>query len=334
MHRHAARFAAGAFAALASFAAHAAAPAVGEGGQHLPRPVAEIDRVLAAQDFELRELRPARPAIERDVARRGLLATADGSTLEVKVRPAEPGGASFNNEPRYELAAYRLQALFLDPDEHVVPPTAVRSVPLERWRLVDERARPTVRGTGSVLVVLQAWLQHVTNPPDVLDRERLARDAEYARHVGNLNVFTFLFRHADSNQGNFLVSSSPASARVFAVDNGVALLSDESDRGRAWSELRVDAVAAGTVARLRRLDRGALEAALGVVAQFRIVDGRLVEEAPGPRTRGRRGVRVRDGVVQLGLTDLEIRIVERQIGALLRRVDAGRIALLPALARH
>src|SRR5687768_12803852 len=57
-----------------------------------------------------------------DVARRASVRLAPDEPFDIKVRRAEPTLQKFNNQPRYELAAYRLQKLLFDPASEVVPP--------------------------------------------------------------------------------------------------------------------------------------------------------------------------------------------------------------------
>ena len=75
----------------------------------------------------------------------------------VKLRRAEPGAEDFNNRPRYDLAAYELQKLFLEPAEYVVPPTALRFVPARRTAAVRRRGAAHVprlgRGAGGAAVL-------------------------------------------------------------------------------------------------------------------------------------------------------------------------------------
>jgi hypothetical protein len=75
----------------------------------------------------------------------------DRPPLKVKLRKAEPGAESFNNVPRYDLAAYELQKLFIDPAEYVVPPTSLRMIPLDDFRRYSPDVEPTFRGASEVL---------------------------------------------------------------------------------------------------------------------------------------------------------------------------------------
>jgi hypothetical protein len=125
--------------------------------------------------------------------------------------------------------------------------------------------------------------------------------------------------------GNFLISRAESGARVFSIDNGVAFAYNESDRGFLWQRMRVDRLPQDVVARLRAVDEQELERRLGVLAQWRLQDGRWVAEVPGSSLNPGRGVRQSGGVVQLGLNRSEIDRVWRLLRQLLEDVDEGRI---------
>lgn len=276
---------------------------------------------LAHSHFELVQAKDTR--FEGDRTQQALLEFPGGSPMLVKWARAPRGGGRFNNRPRYELAAYRLQKLFLEPEEYVVPPTAIRCLPLDWYRSELERRAPeTFPGTGEVMVVLQYWLWGVTDE-GVFDEERFRRDTAYARHLANLNVFTYLVRHNDANEGNFLLSENSEAPRLFAVDNGVAFDSEVSNRGYEWRRLRVDRVPRATVERLRGLSREDLRRQLGVLVQFEPAGGRLTAVDPGENLDPGKGIRHRDGVVQLGLTEGEISDVWGRLERLLEEVDSG-----------
>lgn len=292
---------------------------------NLKRPPLELERELREEPFTLAGAEISRPKAQGDITLKAELSFSGDPPYRVKLRRAEPGAEAFNNRPRYDLAAYELQKLFLDPPDFVVPPTALRMVPVTELLPYAREARPTFRGSDEVLVVLQYWLHEVKVIADVLDPVLFAADADYARHVGHLNILTFLIEHGDSNVGNFLISRAEAGARVFSIDNGVAFAFNESDRGDLWRWLRVDRLPAGAVARLRAVGRDELQGRLGVLAQWRLQDGRWSAEAPGENLSPARGVRQKDGVVQLGLTRAEIAQVGRLLERLLADVDSGRI---------
>lgn len=292
---------------------------------NIPRPADELEREIATESFRIATAEISRPKAKGDITLKAELSFSGEPPYRVKLRRAEPGAEDFNNRPRYDLAAYELQKLFLDPAEYVVPPTALRMVPLAELRPYAAEAKPTFKGSDDVLVVLQYWLQEVKVIADVYDAGRFAADAAYARHIGQLNVLTSLIEHGDSNVGNFLISRAEEGARVFSIDNGVAFAFNESDRGKLWQNLRVDRLPADTVERLRGITEDELNRRLGVLAQWTLQDGRWVAVPGGENLAPGRGVRQSKDTVQMGLRKAEIADIWRQLQRLLKDVDAGRI---------
>jgi len=295
---------------------------------NVPFPTEALERQLDTEPFRIVAAEISRPKAKGDITLKAEISFSDQPPYRVKLRRAEPGAEDFNNRPRYDLAAYELQKLFLDPDDYVVPPTALRMMPLGDLRPYAAQAEPTFRGSDEVLVVLQYWLQEVKVVADVYDPARFAADPGYARHVGHLNVLTWLIEHGDANVGNFLLSRAEHSPRVFSVDNGVAFAYNESDRSDAWKQLRVDRLPADTVERLRRIDRDELHHRLGVLAQWRLEQGRWLATPPGTNLAPHGGVRRQDDVIQLGLRKPEIERVARRLEQLLELVDNGRVGIL------
>jgi hypothetical protein len=293
---------------------------------NIPRPAEELERELATEPFRITTAEISRPKAKGDITLKAELSFSGDPPYRVKLRRAEPGAEDFNNRPRYDLAAYELQKLFLAPPEYVVPPTALRFVPLAELRPYAAEAKPTFRGSDEVLVVLQYWLQEVKVIADVYDPARFAADATYARHIGQLNVLTWLIQHGDSNVGNFLISRADEGARVFSIDNGVAFAFNESDRGQLWKSLRVDRLPADAVERLRGITEDELHRRLGVLAEWRLQDGHWVAATPGENLGPARGVRASKEAVQLGLTKSETGVVWRQLQRLLKDVDSGKIS--------
>ena len=289
----------------------------------LPADSAEF--LMAYGAFQLPEsLIPMRPAelIEHDRTQRAGLWYEDGTGVLVQWAPAPKRGEAFNNVPRYEVGAYELQKLYLDEPEYVVPPTALRMIPLEWYRTMDADVERTFDVGASVLVVLQYFL-FSTKEDDVFDEGRFATDTTYARYWANANLFTYLIDHKDANRGNLRISTIEGHPRVFVVDNGVAFGSEPSNRGTRWSELQVDRFPFRTVLGLRTLTREGLQRALGVLAQWELRGGELVRVQPTVNWRPRRGIRRRDDGVQIGLTEAEIDDVWNRIEGFLARVDRG-----------
>lgn len=308
------------------------APAGGARAQdaNITQPIPELERLLAAEPLVITQAEISRPNAKGDITLRADVSFGGAPPLRVKLRKSEPGANSFNNVPRYDLAAYELQKLFLDPAEYVVPPTALRMVPLADFARYSPGVKRTFPAADQVLAVVQYWLHDITVPPDVYDPSRFAADPLYARHIGQLNVFTYLIRHGDSNMGNFILGKAEAGARVFSVDHGVAFASDESDRGELWKSMRVDRLPADTVERLRQVTAQGLTDKLGVLAQWKLVGGYYVPAARGTNLGASQGVRRKADELQMGLTKSEIREVERRLARLLERVDHGEIGLVPA----
>ena len=317
---------AGAFAAplLLCLAAAAAAQ-----DANIKQPIEELERLLAAEPLVITQAEKSRPNAVGDITLKADISFGGAAPLRVKLRKAEPGANSFNNVPRYDLAAYELQKLFLDPAEYVVPPTNLRMVAIADFAKYSPDVRPTFRDADQVLAVVQYWLSDIKSIPDVYDARRFDSDAVYARHIGQLNILTHIIRHRDSNQGNFLVGKSEQGARVFSIDHGVAFDSEESDRGELWKDMRVSRLPADTVERLRAITPERLTQALGVLAQWRLEDGRYVAVAKGENKSESRGVRRSGGELQMGLNKSEIQSVHRRLKDLLKRIDAGKITLQP-----
>ena len=285
-------------------------------------PVDELEQRLRDDTLIITDWRGSR--MEKDRTQRVLLEYPDGTVLLTKWAKAPYGGGEFNNEPRYELAAYTLQKLFLEPQDYVVPPTVLRAVPTAWLREHDPTAGPTFDHTSATLVLLQYWLMNVTNV-DFWQEDRFERDSVYARHLADMNVLTYLIRHADENVGNFLVSQDTLRPRVFSVDNGVSFRSEPSNRGYAWRDLRIDRLPHGTVERLRAITREDLDRTLAILATFEIRGDMLYPVDHPENLRDGRGVRRTDSHVQLGLTKAELNDVHNRLRRLVERIDQGRI---------
>ena len=321
------------FVAAAAAAVSTPTPAATQDANFLV-PIAEIERVLREGEIEVIGVQPSR-GLPGERTYRVTLQSGD-HVLGVKYAPAGEGADEFNNRPRYELAAYDIQTLFLDERELVVPPTVVRAFPLDVVRatlaLAGDDANPpeqTFDEWPMTLVALQYWMFNVDLPEELPDDDRIEEDEVYERLLGNFNLLTYIIGHSDSNRGNFMQSMDPAWPRVFSVDNGVAFASEESDRGTEWRDLQLDRYPASAINRLRSLTLDELQARLGVLVQFELRDGNFTEVEPTENLDPGRGVRRDAERIQLGLTEREIRALHRRIVRLIERVDDGRYELLP-----
>ena len=316
--------------ALALLIVAAAVPAQ---DANVTRPVDELEQLLLAEPLRIEHAEISRPKAKGDITLKADVSFGGSAPLHVKLRKAAPGADSFNNVPRYDLAAYELQKLFVDPPEYLVPPTVLRFLPLADLRPYSPDVERTFAATDQVLTVMQYWLQDVTALPDVYTPARFESDAVYARHVGQLNVLTCLIRHRDSNLGNFLIGRAAQGPRLFSIDHGVAFASADADRGELWKDLRVTRLPADTVARLRLITPATLESQLAVVAQWRLQDGQFVPAPRGPNLAPRRGVRRAGDQLQMGLTRMELQSVAQQLARLLQRIDRGEITTFDGASR-
>jgi hypothetical protein len=299
---------------------------------NITQPIDELERLLHAEPLVVTSAEISRPKAKGDITLKADVSFGGAPPLRVKLRKAEPGADEFNNVPRYDLAAYELQKLFIPPAEYVVPPTALRMVNLEDFQKYQPDVKRTFSGADQVLAVVQYWLSDIKVIADVYNPERHAADPVYARHIGQLNVLTHLIQHRDSNVGNFLIGKAEQGARVFSIDHGVAFASIDSDRGEAWKDMRVTQLPADTVAQLRAITLPMLEQRLGVLAQWKLEGNKFVPVPLGPSISVHRGVRREGKDLQMGLTRAEIQAVHRLLTKLLARVDAGEITTVPAAA--
>jgi hypothetical protein len=279
--------------------------------------------MMAAPELTIVSAEISRPKAKGDITLKADVSFEGQPPVRFKLRKAEPGADTFNNVPRYDMAAYELQKLFLDPNEYVVPPTALRFVSLAEFSKYSPGVERTFPGADQVLAVVQYWLQEVKVIADVYNAETFATDPVYARHIGQLNIFTDLIDHSDSNAGNFLISRTTPGARVFSIDNGVAFASEESDRGKLWKDLRVDRLPADAVERLRKITPEVLQQTLGVVGQWQLKDGKYVPVPKGENLSPNQGVRREGEVLQMGLKKSEVSRIARALKNLLKKVDDG-----------
>jgi len=297
---------------------------------NITQPIADLERLLAAEPLVITQAEISRPKAKGDITLRADVSFGGAPPLRVKLRKAEPGANSFNNVPRYDLAAYELQKLFIDPPEYVVPPTALRMVPLADFARYSPGVERTFSSADQVLAVVQYWLSDITVIADVYDPARFDADPVYARHIGQLNVLTYLIEHGDANVGNFLIGKAATGARVFSIDHGVAFASEESDRSKVWKDMRVKRLPADTVDRLRKITPQLLQDRLGVLAQWQLQGAQFVPVAPEKNLSLNRGVRREGDNLQMGLTKSEISAVYRLLTRLLERIDAGEITVAAA----
>ncbi len=254
-----------------------------------------------------------------------------GDQFDVKGKLVPSGLDGFNNSPRKELAAWKIQSFFLDPIDYTVPATTLRCIPFEQWEERHDKGTPVVPGTTCMLGQISIWMQNVTVPDNLYEEKRFLNDLDYAYHIANFNIFAYLINLRDNRKGNVLASKGDTNRRVFAVDNGVAfgviLYNWFYPPTYSWRQIRVPALPRNSIERLRKLRREDVDSLL-VVNQLEADAGgvlRIVE--PGPPIDPNRGAQREGTKVQFGLTAGEVDAVWERIESLIQRVDAGKIAL-------
>lgn len=196
-------------------------------------PVAEIREAMKRADLTFVQGAPAPGGAQGAAVL--TLQTPGGLVFDAKWRSL--GSASRFNDPVAELAADRLQALILRPEEIVIPPSAVHCQPAESYGRRLGHERDPVAGSRCVLGFLSLWLHgsvgmgearregtvpgEAGNPdPELYDPQRFESDPRYRRNLAHLNVVAFLIAHGDAHAAQFMVYPDPV--HVFLVDNSVA----------------------------------------------------------------------------------------------------------------
>ena len=292
-------------------------------GMPLSRPAPEAARLLQSEDFELRGMKRAEHGVTR-VDHGHAYFPKRRVDLEVKWKVAPSGGEGWNNVPRKEVAAFVIQQWFLDPDDWIVPPTAIRCIPVEEHRKFLDAA-PIVEDTRCVVGMLAAWLDGVETPDEVLDLDRFRKEPEYARHRADLNLLAYLIDHRDGRLSNFLVPKDD-DGRIYLIDNGISF------GGLVWNyfvpnwnDIRVPALVRDHIDRLRRVTADKVSA-LEVLTQLEADPQGVLEPAkPAPPWDPAQGARLRPGRAQFGLKADEVAGVAARLQELLARVDAGKI---------
>jgi len=290
--------------------------------------VAEL--LMQHAEYEILNLVPAGAGTTRP-EKGELLFPETGDRFSVKGKLAPTSLDGFNNSPRKELAAWKLQALFLDPVDFTVPSTAMRCMPLVEWNERHDAKGPTIPGTSCMLWETAIWIENATVPDALYEEERFLHDVAYAYHLANFNIFAYLINLRDNRKGNVLVSKDDSNRRVFAIDNGVAFGTIWYNwfypPTYEWRQIRVPALPRNSVDRLRKLQRADLDF-LMVVSQLDVdSEGILRTVDPGPPTDPNDGATFDGKSVQFGLTLDEIDAIWERIEALIEEVDAGEIEL-------
>jgi hypothetical protein len=302
----------------------AVAQPTGEHG-NLPLPAPEVERRMAREPFAIAAVDGAGGGVMG--ARKLRLVFRDGVRLDAKWKESARGGEGWNNAPRREIAAYRVQQLFLDPDDFLVPPVVARCIAFDTYQPVDDDPKAAFDGTRCAFGTLSAWLDNITVPDHAFDAERFSTDRRYAYHFANLNLLTYLIDHRDARKGNLLMSKDSANPQVFSVDNGIAF-------GHVLfnffalhlNRLVVGGVPRQSLERLRHVTRTDLDR-LGVLGELRVdQNGVLRSVPPSANVAPNEGERALADGIQFGLTTEEIDAIEERLDQLRVRAGDGELA--------
>jgi hypothetical protein len=277
---------------------------------NIPLPAAELQRRLQNDPFEIVAVGTTHGGITKTA--KLTLAFADGQRVEVKWKAAPSGGEGWDNSPRRELAAYTAQQLFLGPDDFVVPPVAVRCIPLDAYRPVDPSAKPNLPHARCIYGTFSAWLENVKEPDKAWDPDRFSRDPGYAYRFGNLNLFTYLIAHHDAKASNFLMSTDGDDPRIYSIDNGIAFAGVYNVLTWHFDHILVGGLPARSVERLQQVRPEDLDR-LAVLAELQPAG-----------TDHQQGLRTVGNGIQIGLTTAEIAGMSERLQKLLADVREGK----------
>lgn len=311
-------------AAFAAFSAAGGAAFAVDGAPNLPMPPQKLVERLSYEDFTIAQVKGAGGGV-MGAQKLDLQFEKEPRRMSAKWKATGAAGDGWNNSPRREIGAYVIQSYFLDPQDYLVPPTAVRCIPLDVYAPVEKDAAPTFHNTRCVFGELSAWLSDVVEPEHAFDRDRFVHDPAYSLRFAQLNLLHYLVDHRDSRANNFLMSKDPNDPRIYSIDNGIAF-GGVLYNFFTWhfNEIRVP-MPKDAIARLRKVTRADLDR-LGVLGQMENDgNGVLRNVALGPNLGPDQGVRLTPWGGQFGLTREEIDAVEKRLRTLLARIDAGEI---------
>lgn len=303
------------------------------------RTAAEIEALLAG-DLNILEARSTSTGLQR--AHVMTLRSPGPHAVVFRAKWRAHSTTTRTNSPRFELAAYAVQKLFLDPNEYVVPPTAGHCFSLAAYREhVDAEARETFPGSGCVYGVLSYWLEGVTTIEKanrdgwfhgehrhLLDPGLLASDPAYRSSIAHVNLLAYVIKHGDTHHNNFVVARSetqPVLHTIFSVDNSKSFTLAPNRRIQPqhnWSMIQLPSVPRDAIRRLRTADFSSLSQ----IARFQPANGRLVATAPDA-TKATTGVDWAGDRLMIGLTEPEIADLRVRVDELLGRIDRNELAL-------
>jgi len=266
----------------------------------------------------------------------------DGGQIVLRAKWRPLSSESLTNDPRKELGAYAVEKLFLEPHEYIVPPTTGHCFARDDYRaVVDEKAEASFQEQGALCVfgILSYWLENVAEPESareegvwsadhILDESLFHKNGAYRKSIADLNLLTYLIRHGDAHDQQFLITKDRQRPRVYSVDNSIAFQSIKNPMllfRQDWSTIQVPAVSKRSVARLQSLSEDEW-ARLPVIEQY-IKRGTALVPAPpgeviGPPDNGLRWVGLG---LQIGLTEGEIAGVRSRLSNLVDEISSRNV---------
>jgi hypothetical protein len=184
--------------------------------------------------------------------------------------------------------------------------------------------KPSLEGSTCVLGAMEVWLHDVHIPEKIYDPKLFGRDPVYARHMADMNLVTYLIQHSDGRSNNFLLGNDPENRRVFSIDNGISFgATVHNFFVRNWDTIRVPALRKESVERLRATSPQDFEE-LAVVVEMKLdADGVWRNVPETARRNPNHGAFVGEDMLQLGLTQDEIKALVERRRDLLEKVDEG-----------
>ena len=302
----------------------------------------DAEALLRRNDLEILSVASTESGVQR--ARVLTLRSGGSKPVTFRAKWRAHTTTTARNSPRYELAAYEVQKLFLTPREYVVPPAAAHCFPIELYRArVDRNAKPTFLGSECVYGILSYWLEDVESIPDaqkagwfhgqhdhVFDPVLYARDRVYRDSLARVNLLAYVIGHGDSHSRNFVIarSRSKNTHYVYSIDNSLSFSMAKNPnlaKRHDWSVIRVPALPRSAIDRLRAADERL--ASLAAVAVLRRDDRQLVTSSERSSLATTDGIDWTGDRLVVGLTPPEIDRMHVRITALLSRIDKGQIPL-------
>jgi hypothetical protein len=245
--------------------------------------------------------------------------------------------ASIVNEPRKELAAHAVQKLFLDETELAAPPVVPYCFPLAEYRAFVPDEPASIEGIDCVLGFVSYWLESVRTPSSARrdgllsgagesfwDAALFEKDSMYRSSAARTNLLTYVIRHGDPHNAQFLLEPTPRGLRTYVVDNSIAFRSIKNPIyfiREDWSKIRVPRLPKRTIERLRALTDEDF-AGLATVSELERQGRQLVRvPTPAPPKGDESAMSWEGSRLRIGLTRGEIELVQSRVSDLLARPD-------------